>query len=86
MTIKIEPIDAIPQKTPAQRMRMTETSKIVETMRQSVTQKVEVTADSPRELLRACKSLTQFRRRHPDWDFKMMKAGDTLYLWMPDES
>ncbi len=86
MTIRIEPIERIPEKTPAQRMRQTETSMIVETMRQSKTQKVVVTGDTPRELLKAYKSLTQFRRRHPTHDFKLMKDGDALYLWVADPS
>lgn len=81
MSVRIEPLESLPEKPRAKRERKSQSQELVDAALNSPHGVIRVDSDDPEELTRVYKALLQWATRHGDVSVGIRKDGSGLYIW-----
>lgn len=82
MPINVKEIQKIPEEAFQRRTRSSVCTDTIEAIKNSKSQRAEITGGTQEELDKFYKTLIQWRSRHKDEGVQFRKTRDSLYIWI----
>lgn len=85
-SLSVETVEEIPDRPTLSRLKKSRSQRLVETVIDSPTRKIRISAPNEAELVKTYKSLLQWLDRHKELKVSVRKDADCLYLWQDLEA